>query len=316
MLRRERAEMTNLDWNDLRHFLAVAHNGSTIAASKALRVSQSTVHRRLSELEKCFGRHLVIRMPTGYRLTEFGNELCPIAQRVEDAVAALQRYAAAADDALVGSLRVTCSESIGYRLIKSQILDAFHAHHPGLNVELIMSDRFLDLSKGEAEIAIRAGEPDDDTLVGRKIADVPWALYSSHSYIKRYGQPERVEDICRHSIIEFDGDIKNHHAARWLRAVAPQARIAGRSNSIPDLLIAVKSSVGIAPLPLPLAARDVELKRVLDTVPGLFSPIYVLTHPDLRRTPRVCAFFDHILAVIEDIRPILAEELRDIRVRR
>ena len=83
--------MTNLDWNDLRHFLAVADNGSTIAASKALQVSQSTVHRRLTELEKCLGRPLVTRHATGYRLTSFGEELRPIAQRVDDAVSALER---------------------------------------------------------------------------------------------------------------------------------------------------------------------------------------------------------------------------------
>jgi DNA-binding transcriptional LysR family regulator len=308
MLRHERAEMDNLDWNDLQHFLAVAHLGSTTAASKALRVSQSTVHRRLTELEKCFGRHLVIRHATGYRLTEFGEQLRPIAQRVDDAVSVLKRYVAASDEASTGSVRVTCSESIGYRLMKSQLLDAFSSRYPGLNVELIMSDRFLDLSRGEADIAMRAGEPDDDTLVGRKIADVPWALYSSRSYAARHGQPERVEDIGRHSVIEFDGDIKNHHAAQWLRAVAPQARIVGRSNSIPGLLIAVKSGVGIAPLPVPLAARESELTRLLETVPGLFSPIYLLTHPDLRRTPRVSAFFEYILSETGTIRRFLADE--------
>jgi DNA-binding transcriptional LysR family regulator len=299
--------MNNLDWNDLRHFLAVARHGSTIAAAKALGVSQSTVHRRLTELEKCLGRHLVIRHASGYRLTEFGGELLPIAQRVADEVSAVERYVAASEEAPTGAVRVTCSESIGYRLTRSQILDAFHACYADLHVELIMSDRFLDLAKGEADVAIRAGEPDDDGLVGRKIADVPWALYGSQSYIARHGQPERVEDIARHAVIEFDGDIKNHHAAQWLRAVAPQAKIVGRSNSIPGLLIAVKSGVGIAPLPVPLAARETELRRLFDTVPGLFSPIYLLTHPDLRRTPRVRAFFEYMLSEAGKIRVQLAD---------
>ena len=192
--------------------------------------------------------------------------------------------------------------------MKSRLLDAFHARYPGLTVELLMSDRFLDLSKGEADIAIRAGEPNDDTLVGRKIADVPWALYGSHFYAARHGRPERVEDIGRHHVIEFDGDIKGHHAARWLRAVAPHAKAVGRSNSIPGLLIAVKSGVGIAPLPVPLAVHDTELTRLLGPVPGLFSPIYLLTHPDLRRAPRVSAFIDHVLAGIEEVRPVLTGE--------
>jgi DNA-binding transcriptional LysR family regulator len=304
--------MNKLDWNDLRHFLAVAHGGTTVAASRALCVSQSTVHRRLTELERCLGRHLVIRHAAGYRLTEFGKELWPVAQKVEDAISAVERCAMASDEALTGSVRVTCSESIGYRLMKSTLLDAFHARYAGLRVELIMSDRFLDLAKGEADVAIRAGEPDDDTLVGRKIADVPWALYGSRAYVARNGQPGCVEDIGGHPVIEFDGDIRNHHAARWLRSVAPQARAAARSNSIPGLLIAVKSGVGIAPLPVPLAAREGELACLLGSVPGLYSPIYLLTHPDLRRTPRVSAFFDYILTAIDRARAVLTEEQHQI----
>src|ERR1700751_4059472 len=96
------------DWNDLRHFLAVARQGSTIAAAKSLRLSQSTVHRRLSELEKRIGRHVVIRHATGYRLTEFGAELRPLVEQVEKAVGALERHLAAADDKPAGAVRVTC----------------------------------------------------------------------------------------------------------------------------------------------------------------------------------------------------------------
>lgn len=149
------------DWNDLRHFLAVARHGSTIAAAKALHLSQSTVHRRLAELEKRIGRNVVIRHATGYRLTEFGAELKPWAEQVEKAIASLERYLVAADDTPTGSVRVTCSESIGYRLMQSPLLETFHSRHPGLRVELIMSDHFLDIAKGEADVAIRAGVPNE-----------------------------------------------------------------------------------------------------------------------------------------------------------
>jgi DNA-binding transcriptional LysR family regulator len=296
------------DWNDLRYFLAVARHGSTTAAAKALHLSQSTVHRRLAELERRMGRHVVIRHPTGYRLTELGHELHPLAEQVEDAVATLERHLTATDDAPTGSVRVTCSESIGYRLTRSRLLDTFHARHPGLRVELVMSDRFLDLAKGEADIAMRAGVPDDDQLVGRKIADVAWALFGSRAYVERHGRVERIEDLDRHAVIEFDGDIKDHHAAQWLRSVAPHATVAARSNTVPGLMMTVRSGAGLAPLPMPLAARETELVRVLGPLPGLFSPIYLLTHPDLRRTPRVRVFFDFIIAELDRVRPILTEE--------
>jgi DNA-binding transcriptional LysR family regulator len=296
------------DWNDLRHFLAVARQGSTIAAAKAMRLSQSTVHRRLAELERRIGRNVVIRHATGYRLTEFGEELLPLAKRVEDAIATVERHLTATDDALAGSVRVTCSESIGFRLMKSPLLDGFHARYPGLRVEFVMSDRFLDLAKGEADVALRAGVPDDENLVGRKIADVPWALFASRSYIERHGHVDQMEDINGHAVVEFDGGIKDHHAAQWLRSVAPRARIAARSNTVPGLMMTVKSGAGLAPLPMPLAVREADLVRVLGPLPGLISHIYLLTHPDLRRTRRVGAFFDFIIAELDNVRLVLTDE--------
>jgi DNA-binding transcriptional LysR family regulator len=293
------------DWNDLRYFLAVARHGSTIAAAKALHLSQSTVHRRLAELEKGVGRHIVVRHATGYRLTEFGNELLPLVRRVEKAVDSLERHLVAANDTPTGSVRVTCSESIGYRLTRSPLLDDFHKRYPALRIELIMSDHFLDIAKGEADVAIRAGVPNEESLVGRKIADVPWALYCSRSYLERYGRVERTEDIDRHAVIEFNGDMRDHHAAQWLRSVAPHATIVARSNTVPGLMMTVRSGAGLAPLPMPLADRDGELVRVLGPVPGLYSQIYLLTHPDLRHTPRIRAFFDFIIAELDQVRPIL-----------
>lgn len=293
------------DWNDLRHFLAVARHGSTIAAAKALNLSQSTVHRRLAELEKRIGRNIVIRHATGYRLTEFGTGLQPWAEQVEKAVGSLERYLVVADDTPTGSVRVTCSESIGSRLMQSPLLETFHSRHSGLRIELIMSDHFLDIAKGEADVAIRAGVPNEETLVGRKIADVPWALYCSRTYLDRHGRVERAEDISAHSVIEFDGDIRDHHAAKWLRSVAPTARVVARSNTVPGLLMTVKSGAGLAPLPVPLAARETDLVSVLGPLPGLYSPIYLLTHPDLRHMPRVRTFFDFIISEIDTVRAVL-----------
>jgi len=293
------------DWNDLRHFLAVARNGSTIAASKALGVSQSTVHRRLAELEKCIAHPLVARHATGYRLTEFGEELQPFVLRVEEAVEALERRLVASNETLTGSVRVTCSESIGYRLTKSPVLDTFHKLYPGLRVELLMSDQVFELSKGAADIAIRAGALDDDSLVGRKIADVAWGVYASQSYIELYGRPNDIDEINKHAVIGFEGNIRDHHAGQWLRTVAPQANVAARSDSVTGLIMTVKSGAGLAPLPIPLANAEPEIELVFGPLPGLVSQIYLLTHPDLRHTPRVSAFFDYIIHNIEKIRPVL-----------
>jgi DNA-binding transcriptional LysR family regulator len=160
------------DWDDLRHFLAVARHGSTIQAAKALGMNQSTVQRRIAALERQLGRRLFDRCPEGYRLTRLGEELRPIAERVETDISDFSRQSASSHTELVGTIRVTCPETAGYRIIKSPILDAFHARYPGLRVEMVMVDRVLDLAKGEADIAFRTSVPRDDALVARKIAEV------------------------------------------------------------------------------------------------------------------------------------------------
>ncbi len=297
-----------LDWNDLRYFLAIAHHGSTIAAAKVLKVSQPTVHRRIEELEARLGRHLVVRQATGYKLTEFGSAVVPLAEQVEVAVRSLERFVFADGSGMSGDVRITCSESVGFRLIQSGLLDSFQKIHPGTSVRLLMSDRFFDIAKGEADIAIRAGDQGDDTLVGKKIGAVGWGLYSSKSYLERHPQLMKAEQLASHSVIEFDGALKHHAAAKWLRDVAPGATIAAVSSSVPGLLVAVKSGVGVAPLPSFLASREPELAAIVNPIPGLESGIYLLTHPDLRRMPRVNAFFEFVTAEAELVRRALSGE--------
>jgi DNA-binding transcriptional LysR family regulator len=295
--------LAKFDWNDLRHLLAVAREGSTLAAARALGLSQPTVHRRLAALEKSLDCTLVERHPTGYRLTELGKELQQYAEGVEQAVAALQRHLISFDKGMTGVIRLTCSTTIAHRLMKSRSLDNFHERHPGLRLELLMTERFLDLSRGEADIAIRGGEPKDDSLVGRKIADVPWGIYASRSYVERRGIPRTAEEFDGHSIVEFIGEIADMRAARWLRSKAPRATISGQSSNVPSVLLAVKSGAGLAPLPAPLADRDDELICVFGPIADFDYPIYLLTHRDLRKMPRINAFFDFCL---NELRPVLA----------
>jgi DNA-binding transcriptional LysR family regulator len=283
-------------WDDLKYFLAFARTGSMLAAAKALGVNQSTVQRRLAELEERLGRRLVIRHVSGGKLQSS-------AERVETAVTAFERDLAAHDKGLSGAIRVTTGSVLAERLRKSPLIDMFHARYPDLHVELVTSDRFLDLAKGEADIAIRAGDPHDETLVGRKIADAPWAVYASRSYIERHGAPSCVEDIERHFVVACGGVIADYPAARWLRSVAPHAAVAARSDNWPGLVLAVKSGAGIAPL---LAYQeDSELVRVIDTI-DLVTPFYLLMHQAMQHTPRVRAFADFVAAEIKAFRALVS----------
>jgi DNA-binding transcriptional LysR family regulator len=302
-------------WDDLKYFLAFARKGSVLAAAKAQSVNHSTVYRRLADLEKRLGGKLIERQLTGYRLTELGQGLLPYVVRVEEAVAACERYLASCDKALTGIVRVTCSPTVGDRLGRTPLLETFHARFPGLRVELVLSDRHVDLSKGEADIAIRGLGPEieDETLVGRKIAEAGWAVYASRSYVERNGRPNCLEDIGHHSVVKCDGIIAEHAAGRWLRAVAPHATVSACSESWPALVLAVKSGAGIAPLSTVLGDRESDLVRVIDSVPDLVTHFYLLMHPDMQRVPRVRAFFEFVVGEIKAFRVILSGAERQIQ---
>jgi DNA-binding transcriptional LysR family regulator len=296
--------MKSFDWNDLRYFLAVARSGSTIAAAKDLGVNQSTVQRRLSALEEAIGRELVERLPVGYRLTSFGEELRPHAEQVEAAVANFDRKIASADTAPTGTVRLTCPEGLGYRLIP-RMLDVFHARYPSLRVDLIIADQYLDLAKGEADIALRAGESKDSVLISRKFAATPWAIYASRSYVGRHGPIGSSRDFDRHAMIVFDGHLASLGVSKWLRSAAPNATVTARCNQIVAMLLSVKSGVGIGPLPVQIGDMEDDLVRVHDPVPESMSSIYLLVHPDLRNVPRVRALYDFMVSEIESFRPLL-----------
>ena len=148
----------------------------------------------------------------------------------------------------------------------------------------------------------------DELLIGRKIAKVPWAVYASHSYIERHGRPERPQDIEHHVVIAYDGEIADYSAARWLRSVAPRARVAARSENWPGYVLAVKSGAGLGPLPIHHGDRESELVRLIDTDPELVSHFWLLMHRDMRRTPRVRAFFDFFVAELKAFRTLLLRQ--------
>jgi DNA-binding transcriptional LysR family regulator len=293
------------DWNDLKYFLALTRHGSTLAAARALGVDASTVQRRIAELERCIGQPLVRREPTGYRLTAFGEAMRARAEGVEQAVQGFEQQVHAARDEAVGVVRVTCPEPIVLRLKASTLIERFHALHPRLRVEFMMSDRYLDLMKGEADIALRSGDTDAGELVGRKIGDSYWAVFASRRYVEQHGQPTAIEQLAQHALIGFDGTMANHRAAQWLARVAPEARVVARNNSVLGLVYSARAGMGLAPLPMPIGAAEPELVRVLGPIDELTRIWRVLAAPEQRHRPHVAAFFDFIVEEVPALRPIL-----------
>lgn len=207
-------------------------------------------------------------------------------------MADFERQVVARDTRLTGSLRITCPD--GFEKPLTELMAAFHEHHPGLFVEVLIDDRMFDLAKGEADVAIRAGNLEDSSLVAFKIADGPWAVYAARAYVERHGRPYAVADLRQHRVIGFTGAIANSNMGRWLSANIPDANIVARANNPTGLTATAKTGVGLALLPTHFGEVEPELVRVIDTISDLQSKIWLLTHPDLRETPRVRAFFDFV----------------------
>lgn len=294
------------DWNDLKYLLTVARSGSTLAAAKTLGINQSTVHRRLQELEKRLGREIVRRHPSGYRLTELGREILPYVEQIETAILSIERRLDARDDSLSGQIKITCPEVIGVRLLNSELMHRFRERYPNLRIEFMLSDKLLDLSKGEADIAIRATAPYDAGLFGRKIAQTPWAIYASHDYVAKHGGLPALEDLERHSIAVLDSDHEENKTKTWFGSVAPGAKVAARCNSMTALRAAARSGVGLVSLPVTIGDSDPDLCRVFGPIEGLSTDFYLLIHEEMKSSKRVRALFDFIIDEIGIVRPILS----------
>jgi DNA-binding transcriptional LysR family regulator len=282
------------DWNEPQLVLAVHRASSLTGAAKALDIDHSTAFRRLNALETRLGVRLFERLPGGaYQATPAGERMAAAAERMEDEALAIERDIAGRDHRLSGRLRVTSSETLAYRKLTSH-LATFRRTHPGIVVELVVDNRVLNLSRREADIALRPMRPKEGDLWGRKLADVAWTVYGATGYLKeRGGAVSSPEDLGRHALIGWEETAVGIMAADWLNRTVPDNAFVYRTNSLVNQFIAAKAGIGLALLPCYLGDEDRDLARALpDAVPDLVGELWIVTHADLKKTARVRAFFD------------------------
>jgi DNA-binding transcriptional LysR family regulator len=290
-----------LDWGHLRFFLELARGGSLGRAAERLGVDRNTVARRIAALEEELGLALFERGPQGWKPTAAGDELAELASRVEEDVLALARHAEARDRAVTGTVRLTTATHISAYLL-APALPLLHERHPGLVLEVAADQRTFDLTRREADLALRMGRPRDAGLVTRKLSDVGYGLYAARAYAARRQGPV---DFAADAFVTFDDSLAGVPQERWLARIAPQLRVVFRSNSTASLQAAARAGLGIAMLPCFLAERDPELVRLEGPRP-VDHELWLLVHGDLRRTPRVRAVIEWVDAVVERARPLLA----------
>ncbi len=288
------------DWDGLKCFLAVAREGSTLAASRALGVNQTTVARRIEALEATLNLKLFERGQSGSRISEAGLALLAEAEAMEAAAARLQQKAAAQQRGLGGTIRVTCSEIMA-NMVLTPVLADFRRQYPDIRVELALTDAMLDIQAGEADIALRgAATLSDSDLVARKVNEVEFGLYCSQAYAEAHGLPTR-ETLDRHVLIAGDGEVANLPGMAMMLRLAPNAEIGCRSNSLGNLIVAIKSGVGVAPMACLLADGEPDLVPVCPATGESTAGTWIVTRRDLKNVPKVRAFIDFIVPHIQSL---------------
>ena len=283
------AIMQTMDWDIFRYVIAVADNGSAVAAAKELGVDGTTVIRHITKFENERGVQLFERLHSGYSPTAECEAIIKVARDLQEGVSEINRRITGHDLRLEGAISVTTTDSF-LEAVVADIISEFCALNPLIQIETMVTTDRLSLSRQDAHVAIRAVRQPQDHLVGQRIADVAFAIY---------GTPELVEKLPANSDgsawgamswIGTGESLSRSTARLWLNEHVPEDAIKVTSDTFVAMRALARAGVGLALLPCCLGDPDPDLVRVQDPVDELATPLWVLTHPDIRKAARVRAF--------------------------
>lgn len=281
----------NLAWDDFRLVKAIADHAGLTGASQALGVNHSTVFRRLGQIEEQLGLPLFERRKTGYVATVAGEEMTALAARMEEEVTAFDRRMAGRDVTPSGELRVTTTDTL-YLNMLLPIFAAFRQAHPAIRLDVAIGNQTLNLSKRDADVAIRASDSPGETLVGRRLATLTWAIYARKDEGLTPAETADPAALLERNWVTLGDQLGYVKAARYVRDRVPPERIALKSSAVLGLTEAVEQGLGIGPLPCFIADQRPCLIRLTPPNPDFSTGVWILTHPDIRHAPRVRAFMD------------------------
>ncbi len=269
------------DWDDLRYFLALRRESSLVEAARVVRADPTTVSRRISALEKALGTKLFVRSKEGWTLTPTGERMLPAAEEAERGALLVQRGIDQLRGAPEGRVRVTTLESIAtWWLVEG--FDELRRDYPGIRIDLHCTPRILDLARGEADIALRVGRPEQQGLVARRLTSVVERPYAHRSWIERHGIDPEKPDLDGREVLVFLGD-------RWN---GPDAVPVLRSSSLSVLYRACRNGHGVAVLPDIMAGRHPDMVPLAG--PERRTDVWMVMHPDVARIERVRVVADLI----------------------
>ncbi|MCA0422913.1 MAG: LysR family transcriptional regulator [Proteobacteria bacterium] len=293
--------MQTMEWDDFRLVKVIAEHRALGPAADALRLNHSTVFRKLNALEEQIGTRIFERSRSGYSLTSAGEEMLLVAGQMAEAVFDFERRVAGMDARPTGELRVTTTGTI-YGHLLAPIFAGFREHFPGITLEVVVDSRALNLSRRDADVAIRAALEPPDALVGRRIGVIAWAPYATSSHtMPPDGDPYGKDG----NWVGFGDMISGSAAGRWLQNRLPSNRFVLSVNSVSSIAASVQSGVGFGILPCFLGDRTERLVRIGEPIKDISSALWILTHADLRRSVRVRAFLDYVGAELVKRRKLI-----------
>ncbi|MCP3736132.1 LysR family transcriptional regulator [Sphingomonas sp. RP10(2022)] len=279
-----------IDWENVRHFLAVAEAGTLSGAARKLKVDHATVSRRLAALEATLDVRLVDRLPRACRLTIIGEAVRDRAAAMESDADGIARLAKAAHAPLVGRVALSAPPVLVAPLL-ARHLARFHQEFPDIRLSIAAQGEQVSLSRREADIAVRLVRPEETGSVTRKIGAMPFGVYAHRAYV-HLAVPERWQFIA------FDETYAEMPQQRWLLGIAASRPVVCELNYIGEHLIAARAGVGVAGLPLFLGEADPDLVRLDKGAPAFSRDIWIIVHRDLRNAVPVRAVMDFAARVI------------------
>jgi DNA-binding transcriptional LysR family regulator len=288
--------MQGLDWDDLRAFLAVSERGSVSGAAKFLNVNHSTVLRRLASLEKRLGARLFDRLPRGYELTAQGEELRNRLHGVSEQIDAAQRSLSGRDLGVAGAIRITTTDTLIHGLLMPHLAE-FRALNPAIQMEIVINNTFLNLTRREADIAVRPSNTVPENLVGRRVGCLRTAIYASKKYLKENGGKK---EWAAHVWVAPDEALSYLAQAKWMRDNIPADRIVVRIDSLLEMVAAVRDGMGLGLLLCILADDESDIVPLSEPIDELETDLWILTHPALKGVARIKALSDFLYARLRE----------------
>lgn len=294
-LRYNDAIMQHTNWDNLRYVLVLAKSGSIASAARELGVNRTTVLRRIDTFQKDIGCRIFERSKSGYALTVEAEKIIDAANEVESVIFNIQRQIEGRELRLEGELRVTTTDTLMVSKLGPHLV-SFHRKYPHISVIVSITNSILDLTRRDADVAIRPTKVPDPPLVGNRISDVRFGVFASHDYLREVGEISLGE----HQWLGFDGGMQSTMPAIWLDSQYPKAKVCFKSDTFLGLKIAAENGMGLALLPHYLGESSPQLKRLPAPTEELTTGLWLLTHPDLVRSARVNAFMDHFIGALTD----------------